>query len=405
VATGTPDQAAADLARAVEKKWCEWAEAAQLADKLRVMADAEDTDGESFCLFTLNPELPGVQLDLRVIECDRVTTPAVVTAAARFDGILFDAAGNPTEYHVLREHPGDYFQFLTNVWEFERVPASQVVHLFDQERPEQVRGVPLMTPALPLYAILRRYTLANLLTAEAQARINAVIEQENALAQCDPSDPEADSEDGAGEQIYFAGTQMLTLSAGQKAHTLQPSAPGPSYREFKSEVLTEAGRAAGENRNTATGSSAEYNYSSGRLDHLPRLRGIRIRRDRFERRLLDRVFRAWLTEALLVPGYLPAGLPPAAEWQWCWQWDAFESIDPVKDATAQEIRKRNGLSTDADELAAAGKDWREHYRQLAKEKALRDALGLTPPAAEAAPGKTSGVPGSLAAAGEGAGDV
>ena len=401
VATGTPDQAAADLARAVEKKWCEWADATGLADKLRVMADAEDTDGETFCLFVSNPRLDGVRLDLRVIECDRVATPGVITAATPFDGVVLDELGNPLEYYVLRQHPGDYFQIVTDVWAFDRVPAEHVVHLFDQERPEQARGVPLMTPALPLYAILRRYTLANLLTAEAQARINAVIEQENALAQCDPADPEADSEDGAGEQIYFAGTQMLTLSAGQKALTLQPSAPGPSYREFKSEVLTEAGRAAGENRNTATGSSAEYNYSSGRLDHLPRLRGIRIRRDRFERRCLDRVFRAWLAEALLVPGYLPAGLPPAPEWRWCWQWDAFESIDPVKDATAQEIRKRNGLATDADELAAAGKDWREHYRQLAREKSLRDELGLTPAPAEAAPGKTSGVPGSVLAGGGG----
>lgn len=376
VPTGTPDLAGEDLSRAVERRWGEWCRATGYADKVRVLADAEDTDGEGFALFVSNPALPGVQLDLRVIECDRVTTPGVLQTALMVDGLELDAAGNPVAYHVLRQHPGDLLRLFTGVWAWDRVPAEQVVHLFEQERPEQVRGVPLMTPALPLYAIMRRYTLASLGAAELAAMIAGVIEDPNA-----PADPDAEAATTIEEldKVPFARNALLTLTGGKQAKAFKSEQPAPSYKEFKGEILTEAGRSAGEMRNTATGSSAEYNFSSGRLDHLPRQRGLEIRRDRYDRRVNDRVFRAWAAEAVLIPGYLPAGLPPVEEWRWKWQWDAFPSIDPVKDATAQEIRKRTGLSTDADELAAEGKDWREHYRQLARERRLRDELGLPQP--------------------------
>lgn len=393
VATGNELQTAADLARAVECKWCEWAKAVGLTDKAELAAEAEDGDGETFIVFITNPKLPanGPQLDLRLYEADQVTTPTLyIQTATQTDGIVFDEAGNPIEYHFLKQHPGDTF-FMGTFLEFDRVPAHRVVHLFRKRRAGQLRGIPILTPGLPLYAILRRYTLASLLTAEAQARINAVITQDNVLPGCETDDEDAD--DGAGEQIHFAGTQMLTLSAGQKAQALETSSPAPAYREFKSEILTEAGRATGAPRNISIGSSADYNYSSGRLDLLPDQRGHRIRRGRYEREFLDRVYQAWLYEALLIPGYLPAGLPPVEQWKHKWHWDGFESIDPLKDANAVMVKKESGLTTDADELAKEGKDWREHYQQLAREKAMRKQLDIEPaPIAKVPTKKASNAP-------------
>lgn len=376
VPTGSPDYPSAeDLARAVDYRFCEWWEDTSQTDKLRVLADAEDTDGEAFALFTQNDSLAGVTLDTRVVECDRVTTPSLLPEPLQVDGIRIDAAGRPADYYVLRRHPGETLGWFgaSGPLEYDVVPARQVVHLFEQDRPEQYRGVPILTPALPLYAILRRYTLASLGAAELAAMIAGVIENPNApIGDEDQQAPEFE----AMQAVPFARNSLLTLAGGQTAKAFQPAQPGPDFPTFRSQILTEAGRSAGEMRNTSTGSSAEYNYSSGRLDHLPRQRALRIRRERFERTYLDRVFRAWLAEALLVPDYLPAGLPPVSEWRWKWQWDAFESIDPVKDAEAQQIRKAIGLTTDADELAAAGKDWREHYRQLARERQMRVELGL-----------------------------
>jgi lambda family phage portal protein len=376
-----PVPAPDDLARAVERRWCEWCEAVGYVDKIRVLADAEDTDGEALAYFTTDDSLPAVRLDLRVVECDRLTTPYAVAFEdfSGVDGIEVDAAGRPAWYYVLRRHPFDLYAFGFDarlVSEWERMPARRVVHLFERERPEQYRGVPLMTAALPLYAWLRRLSLAALGSAELAAMISGVIEDPNGV----------DGPEGEGaplieemESVPFTRGALLTLTGGKKAHAFMPAQPAPSFSEFTTQILTEAGRSAGEMRNTSTGSSADYNYSSGRLDHLPRQRGIRIRRDRYDRELNDRVFREWLAEALLIDGYLPADLPPVSEWNWRWHWDGFESIDPVKDASAAEIRKRIGLTTDAEELAKEGKDWREVYRQLGRERQEREKLGIPHP--------------------------
>ena len=381
--TGTPQNKPADLARTVEKLWCSWAESIRLNQKLRVMTDAEDTDGETFGLLATNSRAEVVQLDLRVIEADRVTTPDLMVETATYvDGIELDTNGNPIVYDVLRQHPGD--TFLQGEWSaYDRFPAGQVIHLFEQDRPEQLRGVPILTAGLPLYSILRRYTLATLMSAELSAMIAGIIEDASgASLGSDETAPEIEAMD----EVPFARNALLTMPSGKTAKKFDSNTPSGDYGEFKKEVLTEAGRSAGEMQNTATGSSAPYNYSSGRLDHLPRQRGIEIRRERYECEVLDRIFRAWLVEAQAIPGYLPAGLPDVATWEWRWHWDGFPSIDPKKDAEAEEIQKRTGLLTDSAALAARGIDWREHYRQLAAEMALRKELGIEPkPVAPPAP--------------------
>jgi lambda family phage portal protein len=377
IPTGTAETSAADLARIVERRWYEWCETVGFKDDLRVMAEAEDTDGEAFAVFVTNPALlpTGPQIDLRLYEADQVATPNLDPLdPLATDGIRFDEAGNPVEYHFLRNHPGDAIGWAA-LDAPQPVPAHRVIHLFDRERPGQYRGIPILTPSLPLYSVLRRYTLAALGTAELGASIAGVIENPNA-----PVDPSGDDapEIEAMDEIPFPRNALLTLHGGQIAKGFESKQPVPNYREFKAEVLTEAGRPASAPRNVSTGTSAEYNYSSGRLDFLPYQRAIKIRRERFERELLDRVFRRWLYEALLIPDYLPVNLPPVEEWEWRWHWDGFESIDPVKDATAQQIKKAAGLTTDACELAKEGIDWRDHYAQLAREKALRLQLGLEP---------------------------
>jgi capsid protein len=102
---------------------------------------ARATDGEAFAVLTSNPRLTTpVQLDLRLVEADRVGTPdASAIATNAVDGIVFDVAGNPVEYHVLKDHPGDGYHAVRD---YDRVPADAVLHWFRADRPGQARGVP-----------------------------------------------------------------------------------------------------------------------------------------------------------------------------------------------------------------------------------------------------------------------
>ena len=107
-------------------------------------------------------------VDLRLVEAEQVTTPQLsVYSTQAVDGIVFDRFGNPVEYHVLRQHPGDSVAGFGQ--EFDRLPADAMLHWFRADRPGQARGVPDIMPALPLFAQLRRFTLAVLGAARGRA--------------------------------------------------------------------------------------------------------------------------------------------------------------------------------------------------------------------------------------------
>lgn len=368
-----------DVVNAVEEAWNRWCLAIDLVGKMRTMARGEWTDGESFAVEINNPALPEVQLDLAVFEADQFATPdlAFKTPDA-VDGIRFDRAGNPIEYHLLKQHPGDSFVGL-NAFDYDRIPAARVYHLFECLRAGQRRGIPPLTPGMPLAAVLRRFTLAGLHSAEWGACVAGVIEDE--LGPPDDGSEEADEIEEM-DKVPIARNSLLYLGAGRKAHAFDSKQPAPGHRDFQGSVLTEIGAGFGATRSISTNSTAEFNFSSAKLDRLPWVTDVGISRSDRERLFLLRLFRSWLREAQMIPGYLPAGLPPVTTWKLTWHWDGLGSIDPVKDATANEIKKRSGLATDAQLLAEEGKDWREHYAQLAREKAERKRLGLEsePPA-------------------------
>ncbi|MDY3555312.1 phage portal protein [Gemmata sp. JC717] len=362
-------------ASAVEAKWNEWCDLVGLSDDLRVLVETGERDGECFAVMVNNPALPanGPQLDLRLYEGDQVATPDLWWHDPHaVDGIRFDPHGNPIEYHFLRSHPGD---LIGTGPAYDPVPARAVMHWYDPERPNQARGVPALTAALPLYAQLRRYTLATLSAAEIAAMITGVMKTKLAPEyNGPPTQSAAATQRPQFDRVEFERGALLSLPEGWDASGFDAKQPVTGYGEFKKEVLTEAGAAGNVARNTATKSSAEYNYSSARLDHLPGRADATITRDRLRRWVLDKLFRAWLREALLLPNYLPANLPPAAQWRWAWQWDGVPSIDPVKDATADDIGLKNGTRTLSDVLSERGKSWEEHLRQKAREMALARKL-------------------------------
>ncbi|MFW6106900.1 MAG: phage portal protein, partial [bacterium] len=190
----------AGVNREIEREFDLWATEVCLAEKLRTMRMARAQDGESFAVMANNPVLGHpVKLDLRVIEADQVTSPfgtghrlqttdyrearcstgassagySLQPAACEIDGILLDRHGNPAAYRVLKDHPGGSTAHF--IGQFITVPAANMVHVFRQERPGQHRGVPEITPALPLFAQLRRFTLAVLGAAESAAEFAGIV--------------------------------------------------------------------------------------------------------------------------------------------------------------------------------------------------------------------------------------
>lgn len=391
--TDDAEDQASKLARQVELLFQEWDEATGFGEKVHLLDTTWTKDGEAFALFVNNRQLPEdmPNVDLLVIEAEQISTPGFDwNTPGAVDGIRFDENGIPIEYDVLKHHPGDSTGWAVDSGDYNTYRASSVVHLFDRRRPSQARGIPAMTAGLPLFGQIRRYGGAVLTAAEVQAMFAAYITQRAESFDPGAEDAEAPNDESDFETIPVTRGLITTLPKDVESITaFQPTQPLPSFREFEGQVLTQAGRGINASRNQSTGSSAEYNYSSGRMDRLPSIQDAKIRRNRLRIRLLNRVLREWYAEAKLIPGYLPDGVPDIREWRVRWQWDAFPSIDPVKDATANEILLQSGQTTLEEVCAERGMDWEEVQDQQLREERRRlrkrQLFGLP----DATPGKTT----------------
>lgn len=357
--------------RFVEAEFFAWCEAVGLAEKLRTMRLSRVADGESFGLLTSNgrPGTP-VNLDLRLIEADQVASPTLAPDTRRYlDGIRFDVDGNPVSYDVLKNHPGDEFYVVDD--EYDTVPATDVVHYFRCDRPGQIRGIPDITPALPLFAQLRRFTLAVLAAAETAAEFAGILYTDA------PANGEADAAEPF-EPIELEKRMLLTMPGGWKMAQMKSEQPSTTYSEFKKEILNEIARCLNMPFNVAAGNSSGYNYASGRLDHQTYFKSIRVEQSQLARVVLDRILHAWLREAILIEGYLPNSLRTLdSTFEHQWFWDGHEHVDPAKEANAQKIRLASHTTTLAIEFARQGRDWETELKQRGKEIALMRDLGLT----------------------------
>ena len=373
-----------EAAQAIERAYQDWVDETQLAIDLHVTQKSHDRDGGCFGLFDTDEDLEHpVKLYVRWVEDELCTSPWGLPADAyTVDGIRFNRLGKPVTYWFLKYHPGGPQTFGSLSYSKDShvaVPARQVIHWFPKDRHGQHRGIPEMTPALPLYSQLRRYTLATLTAAEFAAMLAGVMK--SALPEeSDPEQLHTLDQIPRFELIELVRGALLTLPTGWSAEQFKAEQPTTTYPMFKQELLNETGRASFQPLNVVTGNSSGYNYSSGRLDYLPYQRDKKIQRNNMRLIVLDRIWREWAIEARAV-GLIPSEAGNLADWRWSWNWDGFDSIDQVKDAQADDMRLLNKTQSLAETFAAYGQDWREQADQIAREVAYFESMGLKHPAA------------------------
>lgn len=370
----------------IEKAFSQWAMAVHLVEKLTTFRRAKLVDGEVVGRFinNMNVEDP-VQFDLQLIECDQLRSPRFEMEIGEFyvDGVRLDRFGIPYAYDILKHHPGARYWTTTDYFQYDTYPRSQIIHAFQANRPSQHRGVPEFAPALPLFAFLRRFTLATVSAAETAASVSQVVETDA------PIPEELEDE-------YVATTfekWMDTIPVDRNSATVLPNMwklkqfaaehPTTTYAMFKRELISEIGRTLCIPANISTGDSANSNFASARFDWLGYERKIKKEQCYLNRWVLDRLFAEWLVEAALV-GSIPRraanqvlqmdleygrqGMVNRVEH--AWHWDGMRDADQQDAAQAQRLRLQNGSTHRAKEYADQGLDV-----EVEDQKAA-DALGV-----------------------------
>jgi len=368
----TPDRG---LNREIEVAFAAWAETVDLAEKLYLARLSQLREGEAFIQTfthkrnTRNPFESPITLDLSVIEAARVANLYGLTTYDPYnvDGIILDEYYDPIQYRVLK--PDQFGNYSTS--QYEVIPASSMIHLFRRTRPGQHRGIPELTPALPLFAHLRRYSLAVVTSAETSASISGVIYTDA------PAGSEAELVEPM-DMVDMERNTFMTLPAGWKGEQFDAKQPTSTYGDFKKELINEVARSLSMPYNIAACNSAAYNYASGRMDHQTYFKTITVDRSRVRRQGLDPILYLFLREFSL--RFLYDWERMMKQWSHTWMFDGQEHVDPEKEANAQAIRLANGTTTLAYELGMKGIDWENSLEQRAKEIARCKELGIPLPA-------------------------
>lgn len=364
----------------IERKFEAWSNAVNLAGKLRTMRKAKRQDGEAFACKITNPNLGHpIKLDIRPIEADQVRFVDInLLTVPSVDGIRFDDYGNPVSYHVLRVHPG-YWSYATGYvgfpWEYDVWDAKFVIHWFRQDRPGQHRGVPEITPALPLYATLRRWTQACLDAAETAADFAVLLKTQSGANLYDADGNEIQPEAAAAfTAMELQRRMMVALPAGYEATQMQAQHPNQEYSPFKREVCGEIGRCENVPINVVLGDSSQNSFASGQLDHKIYFRTREIERDEAEHIILNPLMQSWIDFGVLLregngdygKPYLPPILRNIADTlEHQWHWDSNDMGDMLKTASAHAVELKSGLTTIPALYARKNQDWRKAFAEIA----------------------------------------
>ena len=363
-------------------------------------------NGDGFCLIKQVEPTKWMPYGLRLhlIEADRVCDPhsqnaGLVNGYVKntkngnriLNGVEIDDAGAVVAYWVCNRYPNSS---IGEPPKWQRVEAfgeltgnPNILHLMEQERCEQYRGVPYLAPVIECLKQISRYTEAELMAAVVQAFFTAFIKTD-AKADGDlfnvtiPQDQQVDEDPIAYE--IGAGT-INVLRPGEDVVFGDPKRPSSGFDAFVTAMAKYTG-AALEIPHELLTKSFMASYSASRAALLEAWKAFRMRRTWFANDFCQPAYELWLSEAIargriIAPGFFN---DPAKKKAWCkadWNGPAPGQIDPTKEVEAAIKRVEQGFSTrEKETIELTGGDWDKNIEQITREnELLRKAQGTTGP--------------------------
>jgi lambda family phage portal protein len=376
-----------DIRKSIHALWRRWtdeADATGLTDFYglqRLGCRTMREGGEGFVRFRYRRSEDGlsVPLQLQLLEAEHVPTYNTATSRPAGNnqirmGIEFDAIGRRAAYHMYREHPGASVFFGLDNQQTTRVPADQVLALFEPLRPGQIRGLPWFTSVLLDLWELEQYSDAQLVKQKVAAMFVGWLKKTGAG---DAILPEENQNGSVAETVLEPGTYQ-TLLPGEDMEFADPPDAG-SYAEFVRVQLRAIAAGLGITYEMLTGDLTGVNYSSIRAGLLE----FRRRCEAFQHQVMvfqfcRPVFKAWLRTAWLagaidLPGY---EIDPYPYEDVEWTPPGFDWTDPLKDVTARILEIRAGLNSRSRIASSRGDDSESIDVENAADNARADGMGL-----------------------------
>jgi lambda family phage portal protein len=401
---GLSEEAAKRWQQDVEREWRLWCESpdcdasrAQTFYGLQSLAfrSALESGDILAILAGIERERSPYTLAIQLIEADRLCNPDFKQDTDRLaGGVELGSAGEAIRYYVANRHPNGLGRGKGMKWTAIEARGAggrvNALHLFDRQRPGQVRGVPMLAPVIEPLKQLGRYTDAELQAAVISAAFavfvkmdpeafDAMFSEEGQRAYID-SAQKWDGSVGASGSLDGPG-KAVNLLPGESIETANPGRPNAEFDPFVQAIVTQVG-AALQIPSEVLVKHFNSSYSASRAALLDAWRFFRGRRDWLATHFCQPIYETWLEEAIALgriraPGFFA---DPAIRRAWStaqWVGDGPGSIDPEKEVNAAKARVDLGISTlAAESVLYDGGDWESKHRQRVSEHAARKTAGL-----------------------------
>lgn len=359
-------------ATALWKNWaettaCDFMGRKNLYGIQRLVVNAVYTDGEVFIRQRRNAS-KAIPLQLQVLEADYLDAGksyAKLDNGGRIDaGIETDAEGRVTAYWLWQQHPNDNTQWIS--LDSVRVPADEVLHIYTEDRPGQLRGVSKMASMMFGLRDFAEYEDAQLIRQKIAACFSIFVTGEGEVR---PGDPEYD---GAPMERVEPGTiEYLPPGKGVQYGT-PPTVE--NYDEYSRAILRGAAAGAGLTYEAFTGDLSNVNFSSGRMGWIEQSRYIKeLQEDVMILQLCSPVWEWFITAAKL-----RGAIRAEALFETNWTAPRREMIDPVKETKALNDMLRAGLTSWQDVIRELGGDPDVLRAEMAEDMSMFDAMNAKP---------------------------
>lgn len=323
-------------------------------------------DGEALVLRVRNPDGGPVPIQLKLLESDYLDhTKMLLTSDSGgpiIRGVELDKNGRRAGYWLFANHPGSG----RNAAPSKFVPASDVLHIYEDERPGQTRGVSWLAAAIVPLKDLSDLEDAELVKQKIAACFTAFVTDlgpGEALGEQDGQDPLVEA---------FEPGMITQLPPGKTVEFGTP--PVATLEQLPTRTLRRVAAALGVTYEDLSGDYSQVNFSSARMGRLSHWANVRHWQHNILVPQLCQPVWAWAMEAAQQAGELDmrARMPSAV-----WTAPPMPMLEPDREGQAYSRLIRNGLMSQSEAIREQGYDPAEMLAEMAADNARLDELGIT----------------------------
>lgn len=338
---------------------------------------------------------------IRLIEADRIASPPISGEAEFtnhgmlkvFGGVELTDDGEVDSYWVSPTHPGTVGLIGARAFDYLKIPAFGVetgrplaMLVSDMERPEQRRGVPLMSKCLTELKQLQRYIESTTIQNVIKSYFTCFIE--SSMPSSDMFD-RLISEDDIGDlvsrnpyDVKLGPAIVNWMRPGDKITFPIGSGPDPQFEQYVVALCKFIGSCLGIPFEVLL-KQFNASYSASRAALLEFWRRVKVLRKLIINQFCQPIYEAWMMEAVARGVWKAQGFfeDPRIYKAWtkcAWSGSSPGSIDPLREIQASERRVRLGVTTlEMECLEINGSDWRANTVQQGIENKFSASEGLT----------------------------